>query len=89
MAALLTNAGTDDTDSVVVTGRCRVLVSGKFTNNAKVIIEVTADSLTKATYHVSNKREGFAMNTAASDTITATVKGGDTDTSIDVSVTAL
>ena len=89
MAALLTNATTDGTATVAATGPSRVIVSGTFTNNAKVILELDGDSLDKATIAVFTGRKGIKVESASGDNFTATVKGGDSDTSIDVSVTGL
>jgi len=66
-----------------------VIASGIFGKGASVSIEIDGDGLRKAIVHTFNGRGGIIVGGANTDNITATVKGGDSNTSIDVAVTAL
>ena len=85
MAALITAGGNGDTGNTGVTEKTQVICSGVFSGGSLVAIEVEADSLRKATVHIFNKPDAVAIDAKTGTTITATINGGDSGTSIDVS----
>jgi len=94
MTAIITNGGNGATGNSTLTGASRVVVTGNFGVNAHVNFEITVDSLTIGQIYVVTGREPpqnrcFTVNAANNDILTATVFNGDTNTSIDVSMTAL
>jgi len=89
MAALLTQKKAGGTANVAAAGATRIIASGNFANGANVVIELAGDALTEARVHTFDRPGAVELRSAALDTITATVEGGDADTLIDVSVTDL
>jgi len=86
MTAIIT-AGTDgSTGNSAVTEKTQVIASGVFTGGALATIEVESDSLRKAVVYIFNKPDGISIDAKTGTTITATVKGGDSSASIDVSL---
>jgi len=74
--------------SVALTGESRVLVSGNFSGGASVSIELDGDGLRKTAVHRFAGRDGIIVSASNTDNLTATIHDGDSDTSIDISVTA-
>jgi hypothetical protein len=85
MTALITAGGTAGTGNTAVTEKTQVICSGTFSGGSVVVIEVEADTLRKAVVHIFNKPDAVAIDAKTGTTITATIKGGNSDTSIDVS----
>ena len=87
MAAVLTNANNQTTPATQAgAGDTQLICSGKFTNGARCIIELTADSLDYATVYEFTKPGSVVLSAATGTTIRASVVGGDTtNTSIDLS----
>lgn len=85
----MTNGVIGETQTVVLTGRSRVLVSGNFPSPTLVQIEIDGDSLDKATVRTFDKEGGFIAEAVNLDNLTATVLKGTRDTFVDISVTAI
>ena len=88
MAALITAGGVGASESVALTGECRVLASGRFSGGASVSIELDGDGLRKTPIHRFSGKDGILVGAVNTDNLTATIHDGDSDTSIDISVTA-
>jgi len=88
MAALITAGGVGASASVALTGESRVLASGRFGAGASVSIELDGDGLRKTVVHRFTGRGGVVVTASNTDNLTATIHDGDSNTSIDISVTA-
>ena len=86
MSALITAGGNGGTGNTSVTEKVQVICSGTFSGGSLVMIEVEADSLRKATVHIFNKPDAISIDAKTGTTLTATINGGGSGTSIDVSV---
>ena len=89
MTAILTNAANDATANSTLTGESRVICSGTFSDRTKVVITLLGDALDPAEIYTFRGTGAIVVRGANNDTLTATVRDGDSDTSIDVSVTAI
>jgi len=89
MAALITAGETGDSANTSLTGESRVIASGTFGKGASVSIELDGDGLRKAIVHTFICHGGIVVGATNTDNLTATINGGDPNTSIDVAVTAL
>ena len=89
MAAVLTNAN-NQTAAATVAGSSeatQLVCTGNFSNNARCIIELQADSLTYGVVYEFTRPGSVVLSAKTGTTIRASVVGGDTtDTSIDLSV---
>ena len=89
MAALLTNAN-NQTAAATVAGASestQIICSGTFTDSARCVIELSADSLDYATVYEFSSPGSIVLSAKTGTTIRASVYNGNTtDTAIDVSV---
>jgi len=84
MAALITAGGTDATNTLVVSGSVKLIVSGVFSGNASLNVEIESDSLRAAPIHNFRNEGAISIDSVTGQTLTVTVNGGDASTSIDV-----
>lgn len=85
MSALISAGKRGDTGSIGVSVKTQIIVSGSFTADSIVQIEAEADTLRKGLIHTFKESGGISVDAKAGTTITATILGGDSATSIDVS----
>lgn len=89
MAALLTNAGSGASGNTALTGESRVIASGNFSGQARAVLTISGDSLDSAHAHTFSQGGAVVISAASGDSLTVNIENGDSNTSIDVSVTAL
>ncbi len=84
MAALITAGGTGGTNTLAAAGSVKLIASGDFTGDASVDVTIESDSLRAARIHTFRNDGALSIDAVSGQTLTVTIIGGDTDTSIDV-----
>ncbi len=87
MTAVLTQANKNTAEaSVAGAGDTQAICSGNFAGGAKCIITIEADSLRAAQIHEFEEQGSIAFYAKTGTTIKARVEGGNSSTSIDLSI---
>lgn len=83
MAAILTNASGNDSNTHAATGTTQLIASGDFLDGV-ISIQIEADALPPAEVLVFRGEGAKTLNLASGTTITATVKGANANMSVNL-----
>jgi len=85
MSAIITAGGPGATGNMVASGTVNITVKGTFTGLARVEIAIDADSLGPSVVRVIERNDAVTVDSVPGQTVIATVVGGGTGTSLNVS----